>query len=245
LALTYTPEWQPIKEALERIVASGLPRAQAKRDLCRAIADGAIAVRQTLAANASLGQHNSLGQHKYHLVAPELSIPVDLSPSDIDWRHSRPIDTLNVWADFSQRPGEWAMLRIDRRRHLLERTVALIEVRTADVSRIFCAPAGRTDTKPPVSPPKQKPTKRDAVKQVISELWPDRTPTGLTANDLKRQINDRLKANRLSNVSDRTIQRALKELGRRSPELKPDNWRQVATRHDKAPVVAMVPYRKR
>jgi hypothetical protein len=55
LAVTYAPTWESINKALQRIVAAGHSKKQAKHDLCRAIGDGKIAIRLHFAADPSRG----------------------------------------------------------------------------------------------------------------------------------------------------------------------------------------------
>ena len=40
--MAYTPDWEPLADALKRIVAAGSDEEEAKNDLCRAVADRKI-----------------------------------------------------------------------------------------------------------------------------------------------------------------------------------------------------------
>jgi hypothetical protein len=205
--LTYLPTWEPIKEALQRIVVAGLSKKQAQRDLCRAIGDGKIAIRLDLAADPSRGLPRKA------LSFPTLEIPPLLSPEDIDWPRSRPSQRSQLWTGPSQRPGEPTLLYFHKNHDLMGRTVDLIEVRVADVTKVF----GNTESQPEAKTatgslnlrPKNG-AKVAAVVQALNELWPGRIPDELSAKDRDRRITERLRTKGLSIPSPRTIQRALK-----------------------------------
>ena len=117
----YTPDWEPIADALKRVVATGVSEDEAKTDLCRAMADRKIDVRVTIAATGQVFWDGNIG------------VPPHLKPSDLDWVHSRP---LTQWP-IGPRPGEhytW---------NWRDRPIDLIELSTSDVSRILC---GGNDT---------------------------------------------------------------------------------------------------
>jgi hypothetical protein len=44
-SVAYTPDWEPLADALKRVVDSGISEDEAKPDLCRAVADHKIDVR--------------------------------------------------------------------------------------------------------------------------------------------------------------------------------------------------------
>ncbi len=81
--MAYTPEWEPIGEALKRLVASGMSEREAKRDLCRAIAEGAIDFRVHLSADPN--------RHSPPIIvrAAEVDVPWRFSSDDIDWQKSQ------------------------------------------------------------------------------------------------------------------------------------------------------------
>jgi hypothetical protein len=116
---------------LKRFGASGLSEREAKRDLCRAIADGAIAIRLHLA------EHPYRHLSETIVSAAEIDVPWRFSPDDIDWQKSRP---LKPWPIVQQRWGETVTIFAARASRLLERTIETIEVCGADVARTLCAP---------------------------------------------------------------------------------------------------------
>lgn len=66
--MAYLSDWELLSHALSRVMATGVSRNQAKRDLCDAIIDRKIRVR--------------------HL-DDEVRIPQDLDPEYFDWKNSR------------------------------------------------------------------------------------------------------------------------------------------------------------
>jgi hypothetical protein len=206
--VTYTPDWESIRKAADRIATAGNPKTQAKSDLCLAISDRKIAVRLYVVSPPSLGLRKQL------LESSMLDVPRKLVLSDIDWRRSRPANCADLWIDVSRRPGEFNMIHLERIRPFMGWIAELIEVKVADLVRIFSL---SDSTKPvPPKPAEQIPkpafnrrAKRDGIRLAINALWPEGIPKGLTAKDRDRQINEWLKAKGLSISDRRTIQRAL------------------------------------
>jgi hypothetical protein len=86
--MAYTPSWERLSEALTRVVeACGLTQNDAKADICRAIADGAVTVR------AKLGRHTtkSMTGGDTVLEGSAFQIPTRLKPEELDWQESRPL----------------------------------------------------------------------------------------------------------------------------------------------------------
>jgi hypothetical protein len=208
--VTYTPEWEPIAAALKRLVDTGMARNEAKRDLCRAIADRKISVRVHFAADP----YRHLPEEE--LSGADLTIPSRLSPKDIDWRSSRP---LGSWGSVSKRPSEPVTLFAARAGRLVDRKIEVIEVRTLDVSNLFCGPSNQVDVNPPRDLPERRlaaGAKARGVKQAIEALWPDGVPDGLSAKDRDNKVVEWLRAKNLSVPANpgRMIQRVLKQLQR-------------------------------
>jgi hypothetical protein len=66
--VAYISEWERLSDALGRVMAIGVSRSQAKRDLCDAIVDRKIGIR--------------------HL-DDDVRVPPDLDPQEFDWQNSR------------------------------------------------------------------------------------------------------------------------------------------------------------
>jgi hypothetical protein len=209
--VAYTPEWGPIGDALKRLVASGMSKSEAKRDLCGAIADGAITIRARVAADRYRCLPASV------ISGADISLPPDLSPKDIDWQRSRPWQS---WTTAQRQPGEWVMTFISRAGHLVDRKIDLIEVRRTDVTKVlfaFGAGAIPDPTVNPANPPKRKSgagAKSRAVIQAIEQLWRGGIPPGLSAKDRNKRIVEWLREANLSVPAnpERAIQRALAQL---------------------------------
>ena len=48
--MAYTPDWEPLADALKRVLATGVDKDEARVDLCRAVADRKIHIRVRIAA---------------------------------------------------------------------------------------------------------------------------------------------------------------------------------------------------
>jgi hypothetical protein len=115
--MAYLPDWERLSDALSRVVAAGLSRPEAQRDICRAIADRKIRIRLQ-AAKAEIPEARWSGR----AVGSHVVIPKDLGPRDLDWRKSLP---KRPWQH-----GDHPFVQV----HL-----TLIELFTADVTLVLCA----------------------------------------------------------------------------------------------------------
>jgi hypothetical protein len=213
--VAYTPEWEAIGNALKRLAASAVSESEAKRDLCSAISDGAIAIRVRLAADRYRCLPASV------IPGSDLPLPLDLSPEHLDWQRSRP---LQPWAMAQRQPGEWVTTFASRAGHLVDRNIELIEVRRPDVGKVFGGPVSEAKSDPTRVLPKRESgagAKSRAVIQAIEQLWPEGVPAGLSAKDRNKRILEWLRTNGLSVPlnPERAIQRALAQL--RSRQLAP------------------------
>jgi hypothetical protein len=131
--VAYTPVWEPLADAVDRLIAMGMNASEAKIDLCRAIDDGNIGFRVHLAADPARCLPVDV------VSGAVLPLPSRLSPKHFDWRKSRP---LSQWEIARREPGEPVTLFASRAMHLVDRSIELIEVRASDVSRVLTPPAG-------------------------------------------------------------------------------------------------------
>jgi hypothetical protein len=196
----YTPDWEPLSDALRRVRGNGGAEDEAKIDVCRAIADGKIRVRVTTARSE---YHRGGDVFSGGNVVP----PLHLRPSDLDWVQSRPFGPWSI----GPLPGqhyEWIGGRQDR-------TIGLIELSTFDVETVLCGledcgSAGGDTLASPIPPRKRSAPAFNRARRVIGELFPDGVPDqGILPNaQLCRAVSERLKALRLPEVGDDSILRA-------------------------------------
>jgi hypothetical protein len=121
--VAYTPDWEPIADALKRVMATFVSEDEAKTDLCRAAADRKIKVRVKIAQN----DDRFGGQFFSHR---NVGVPHHLSPDDLDWSRSCPLKPWSIGPVGPEHYG-WAGGWKDR-------PIDLIELSTSDVSRILC-----------------------------------------------------------------------------------------------------------
>jgi hypothetical protein len=123
--VAYTPDWEPLADALKRVMAIGVSEDEAKRDLCRAVADQKIRVRIRIAAwNRVRGGELFSGGN--------VRQPAHLVPDDFDWVRSYPRSPWPIgprWGERRNREwvGGWG-----------PRVIALIELSTTDVIEVVC-----------------------------------------------------------------------------------------------------------
>jgi hypothetical protein len=109
--MPYSRKWSLLGDAVRLVIASGLSRSEAKRDICAALVDRRIRLNPTPPAD---------------LIYPiylfkNVRAPPDLTPRDIDWAHSRP---KNPWPGYF---GRGPLLPI-----------AKLEVLTENVVEVLC-----------------------------------------------------------------------------------------------------------
>jgi hypothetical protein len=115
--MAYIPDWVPLAEALQRVIAAGVSEGEAKIDLCRALADRKIDVRIRIAATGKVFSDGNVG------------VPPHLSASDLDWVNSRPLAQWSI----GPRPGEHYVWLDGWKNHPLD----LIELSTVDVAGVL------------------------------------------------------------------------------------------------------------
>jgi hypothetical protein len=121
--VAYIPDFEPLADALKRVMATGISQDEAKLDLCRAVGDKKINFRVRIAQNddrfgGKWFPHRNVG------------VPSHLSTDDLDWSRSCP---LKAWPIGPVGPEsyEWVAGWKDR-------PIDLLELSTNDVSRILC-----------------------------------------------------------------------------------------------------------
>jgi hypothetical protein len=116
--MIYRPDWEPLSDALKRVVEAGIDEEQAKTALCHAIADRKIRLRVTVdSADSSVGGKTLSGGN--------LDAPVHLSASDLDWDRSRPYKPWRVGPDLVEHyHATWGWAA---------RAISLVELFASDV----------------------------------------------------------------------------------------------------------------
>jgi hypothetical protein len=125
--VAYTPDWEPLAEALKRVMAAGIKEDEAKTDLCRAMADRKINVRVTIAAT-------DYGMRGQVFIGGNVGVPPHLRPGDLDWAQSRPFAQWQIGPQLGEHYSwitGWGNRPLD-----------LIELCTADVIEVLCHGAG-------------------------------------------------------------------------------------------------------
>jgi hypothetical protein len=198
--VAYTPDWEPLAAALQRVRATGVSEDEAKTDLCRAVADRRIDVRVSIAAT----DHGMRGQV---FSDGNVGVPPHLKPRDLDWVQSRPLAQWSI----GPRPGQhytwiggWENRPLD-----------LIELSTANVIEVLCGGAGQSSDNERVRPAKQKSRDRsqpafERARDAIGNIYPNGVPRQAEEpnKNLCRRVSEKLKQARLPDVSDDTILRA-------------------------------------
>ena len=235
--MAYVPDWERLPEALKRVMAAGVPEDEAKLDISRQIADGKIRVRLTIAEqsvptttkvfadwNQLVAEAQGLAPRTPHQKTnnqegsvesnecfedANVKVPPHLTPADFDWENSRPVKSWPIG------PRDWK----SSERHSLSwnnRTISLIEVRTADVTARIIA-TGSEELNAGKGPLKksQRPRSRrrpaferaqGAIKKLYRGSFPDQAAEPNVS--LCRKVGAKLKEDTLPGVSDDTILRA-------------------------------------
>jgi len=120
----YVPDWEPLANALKRVLSTGSREPEAKANICNAVADRKIAVRVSVDKSES----DVGGQTLY---APNVEVPPRLKPGDFDWGSSRPVAPWLIGphsvVEHYLPTWNWKPRKID-----------LIELSTADIASTLC-----------------------------------------------------------------------------------------------------------
>jgi hypothetical protein len=117
--MAYIPDWLPLPEALQRVMAMGVGEGEAKNDLCRAVADRKIDIRVRVAGTGRVFSDGNVG------------VPPHLGAGDLDWVKSRPLAQWSI----GPRLGEHYGWLDGWKNHLLD----LIELSTVDIVEVLGA----------------------------------------------------------------------------------------------------------
>lgn len=120
----YVRVWETLDKVLARLVAAGLLREQAMEQIAAAVADGAIPVR------VKVDRTDTDIPNKF-MSGREVKAPERLQPDQLDWNRSVPREP---WETGPWGPAAYAAISWGWR----PRRIALLELRTDDVIRVFC-----------------------------------------------------------------------------------------------------------
>jgi hypothetical protein len=184
-------EYETLRAALVQVVHSGKPEGQTKLELCGGIVRGEIRVRVTIAES----------DHEYGgaiLPGRNVSLPVQLVPSDLDWDASRPREPWLVGPNISGNDPRlrWAMQ---------PRWIALIELLTEDVNKL-CRPIERS--KRTASGERNRGRKPAVREATIKAMRDDIRARKLTRDDLDK-MQEKEMTNRWGGSRD-TVRKARK-----------------------------------
>jgi len=195
--MAYTPDWEPLGDALKRVIAAGASEGDGKADLCRAVADKKIAVRVRIAANDFMRGCVFTGRN--------IGVPPHLVPAQFDWTHSRPV---NPWP-IGPAPGQHYSWIEDWK----SRPIDLIELSTDDVTKVLCRTASNNAMSQHTPPNSNSGggAKSIGIEKAIDQLWPNGIPKSLSAKERGKAIVSKMKENgsTLPAGRERAIQRVI------------------------------------
>jgi hypothetical protein len=198
--VAYTPDWVPLADALKRVMATGVSEAEAKADLCNALADKKIDVRVRISKSdrARGGEVYSDGN---------VGVPSHLAPTDFDWNLSSPFAPWSIGPRLGEHyfwSGGWEKRPID----LIEVWTANVideliagagpkQVPIADQTTMVAQPNADTENQG-AQPRKGNRTKRevDRAAQALNDLYPNGAIPGqdsVSNKVLLNEVNDLLK----------------------------------------------------
>jgi hypothetical protein len=193
------PRWERLFSALTRVTSGAITEGDAKRSICDAIADRAIAIRLALRKHTTKG----MTAHGRVFGGADVEIPAHLEPEDIDFENSRPLEP-------------WYIAR-EKNRYLAGRwDVDWIELSSADVTKELI-PASDGEQPPAANEPRERSRPRpkaqparDRALDAIKVLYPDGVPQQATEpnKNLCQRVAAWLKESGVPDVSDDTILRA-------------------------------------
>ena len=107
--MAYTSKWEQLSEATARVMAArGLSEAEARAEICSAMADGVINFRAKLLEHWSkpISSGAVLGREGFEMMN-------EIHPEDFDWRESRPIKPWIVRQGRHNPSGLWKLKWIE------------------------------------------------------------------------------------------------------------------------------------
>jgi hypothetical protein len=195
--MRYVSEWERLSDALARVkAATGLSSDEARIDICRAIAGGAVKIRGKLKEHLTRHMKSDTV-----LEGINFDIKAEIKSQDLDWEASRPMKPWIVRRGAFEPSGFW---------HL-----EWIELLRTDVERVLhpLGPRGEATQHASASEAVDKNRSRPAferARSAVEELYPEGVPKPAAEPNaiLCRRVGEKLKEQSLPDVSDDTILRA-------------------------------------
>jgi len=183
--MEYVPRWERLNEARRRVAKAGLSKREIQRDICRAMADGAIKVRPSLELIKETVLDHKIHHRHAHQIAKfthdlfneinrypkpwelykPFSVPRELKPSDLDWRKSSFKRRFRIAIRPDMAPMLWDVS---------------IELFSRDVTRALIARAKQkmqAGARPAAGNRlTRRSPKREQARIALNELYPDRAP---------------------------------------------------------------------
>ena len=194
--MRYVSGWELLSDATTRVMAAPrVSKDEAQSDICQAIVDGAVKIRCRLKRHTT-NQMTS----KAELDGNAFEIPTRIKPDDLDWEGSRPLKPWTVRRGSYPISGDWDL--------------EWIELSRTDVMNVLC-PAGTRGEAARHASRETGATNRsrpafERAQRVIIDLYPQGVPgqSVVPNSNLCRRVGEKLRKERLPDVSDDTILRA-------------------------------------
>jgi hypothetical protein len=117
--MEWTPEWESLADALQRVARGGMPQDVAKQRICTDIAQDQILIRPYVASEIAGKPHIRLGEKRLYRKPPLLE------PGDFDWKNSRPV-------------RRWPINRTTSDYGWEDADITFLELKAADVTDRLC-----------------------------------------------------------------------------------------------------------
>jgi hypothetical protein len=195
--VAYSPDWVLLADALKRVMATGVSEAEAKADLCNALADKKIDVRVRIAKSdrARGGEVYSDGN---------VAVPSHLAPTDFDWKLSSPFAPWSIGPRLGEHYfwiGGWEKRPIDLielwTANVIDELVAGVSAERQMTDQTAMVAQPNADAENQGAQPRKRPkTEVARAAHALEVLYPDGAIPGqdsVSNKVLLKRVNDSLK----------------------------------------------------